>query len=105
LDRRIAAWHQKRMLLQTQWRDAVEARFLAAATTHQADRQELVQFGQRPQQAMRLSKCAPEPNSIFPGHFDPVQDRNISRDAEIAGDVEHQSRRPVSASWVCRSRT
>ena len=40
--------------------------------------------------AIRLSKCAPEPNSIFSCEFcHPVQDRHEARNPEIAGDVEH----------------
>ena len=42
LRRRFAARDQERMLLKPQRIDAVEARFLAGAAAHQADRQELV---------------------------------------------------------------
>ena len=40
--------------------------------------------------AIRLSKCAPEPNSMyFLPVLHPMQYRHIGRNAEIAGDVEH----------------
>src|SRR5258708_10114250 len=49
LDRRIATWNQKGMVLQAQWRGAIEARFLAGPASHEADGQELVQLRQRTQ--------------------------------------------------------
>ena len=85
-----AAWRQKRILLKTQRRDAVEARLLTGFAAHQADRQELVQFGQGAQQCNAFVEMrAGAELDIFMPVLHPVQDRHIGRNAEIAGDVEH----------------
>src|SRR5450755_241813 len=89
-DDRMAAWRQKRILLKTQRRDAVETRLLTGFAAHQADRQELVQFGQGAQQRNALveMRAGAELDILVPV-LHPVQYRHIGRNAEIAGDVEH----------------
>jgi len=51
---RMVTRRQKGIVLQPQWSGAVEARFLAGSASHEADRQELVQFGQCAQQRNAL---------------------------------------------------
>ena len=83
------------MVLQAQWRGAVEARFLSVAAAHQADRQELVQLGQRAQQGDAAVEMRAGPElDIFLGVLHPVQDRHEARNPEVAGDVEHPEPAP-----------
>src|SRR5258706_15429254 len=90
LDRRIATWRQKGMVAQAQWGGAVEARFLAGSASHEANRKELVQLRQRTQHGnARIEVRARTELDIFLSVLHPVQYRHISRNAEIAGDVEH----------------
>ena len=70
---------------------AVEARFLCRfpPPMRPMDRNWFSSVSAR-SNAMRGSKCAPEPNSIFSCPFlHPVRDRHKGRNPEIAGDVEH----------------
>src|SRR6185437_7799276 len=86
----MVARRQKPMLLKMQRRDAVQARLLAGSAAHQADREELVQFGQGTQQRNTLVEMrAGTELDIFLSVLHPVQDRYIGRNAEIAGDVEY----------------
>src|SRR5258708_13372878 len=90
LDRRMAAWRQKGMVPQAQWRKAVEARFLAGSSSHETDGQELVQLRQGTQHGNAgIEVRARTKLDIFLSVLHPVQYRHIGRNAEIAGDVEH----------------
>src|SRR5450631_2087110 len=90
LDGLGAGGHQERIVLQTQWRGAIETRFLAGTASHQADREELVEFRQRPQHGdAAIEMRAGAELDIFPPVLYPVQYPDIGRDAEIAGDVEY----------------
>src|ERR1700732_3259173 len=87
---RIAAWNQEWVLLQVQWRDAVEARFFSGAASHQTDREELIELGQRAQQGDASVEVRAGPElDIFMSVLHPVQYRHIGRNAEVTGDVEH----------------
>src|SRR5665647_17404 len=85
-----AARRQEGIVLQAQWSDAVEARFLAGSASHQADRQELVQLRQRTQHGNAgIEVRAGAELDVFLSVLHPVQYRHIGGKAEVAGDVEH----------------
>ena len=78
------------MVLQAQWRGAVEARFLSGPAAHETDGQKLVQLGQRAQHGnSRIEVRAGTELDIFLPVFHPVRYRHKARNPEIAGDVEH----------------
>src|SRR6266481_9768038 len=87
LDRRMAAWRQKGMVPQAQRREAIETRFLAGSSSHEAYRQELVQLRQGTQHGNAgIEVRARSELDIFLSVLHPVQYRHISRNAEVAGD-------------------
>ncbi len=79
-----------RMILEAQRSDAVEARFVPLPPPMRPmDRNWLSSVSAR-SNAMRGSKCAPEPNSMFSRPLSmPMRYRHEARNTEIAGDVEH----------------
>ena len=89
-DRGSVARHQEGMIHQAQRGGAVETGFLSAAASHQSDRQELVELGQCAQQSdPAVEVRAGAEFDIFLGIVDPVQNRHVARNLEVAGDVEH----------------
>src|SRR5829696_102106 len=85
------------MVLQAERSNAVECRFLSVTATHETDRYELVQLGQRAQHgnARIEMRAGPELDVLLPV-FDPVRQRDKARNPQVVGDVK----RPDAASPV-----
>src|SRR6478735_2828376 len=78
------------MVAQAQRRGPVEAGFLTGSTSHESNRQKLIQFRERAQQCdSRIKMRARSELDVFLRILDPVQDRHKGRNPEIAGDVKH----------------
>ena len=105
LDRRIVARRQIGIVLQAQWRGAVEARFVAASASHETDGQELIQLGERAQHgnARIEMRAGPELDVFLPSFIQCAIATKLGIPRSLVTSST-QSRRPVSASRVCRSR-
>src|ERR1700761_7574973 len=78
--RRISDRTEERVAFQLQRRDAIQARLLAGAAIHEADRQKLVEFGQRAQQRDALVEMrAGAELDVLLAVLHPVQYRDIGR--------------------------
>src|SRR3954468_3306646 len=88
--RRLAARHQEGMLLEVQRSGAIEARFLAAAASHQSNRQELVQLRQCAQHGNSVIEVRARTEfDIFLAILHPVQDRDESGNPKVAGNIKY----------------
>src|SRR5258708_18159455 len=89
-DQRLSAWCQIGIMVEAQWSDAVEARFLPGPAAHETQGQKLVELRQRTQQGdFCIEVRAGSEFDIFPPVLHPVRYRHKGRNPEIAGDIEH----------------
>src|SRR5262249_32322380 len=78
----FATRRQIRIVLQTQGRGAIEARFVTLSAAHQTNGQELVQFRQCAQQGnARVEMRARTKLDVLLSVFDPVRDRDEGRNS------------------------
>src|SRR6516164_9898348 len=91
LDRWIVAWSQKGMVLYAQRSGPIKARLLSSpASSHEADGQELIQFGQRAEQGdSGIKVCAGPELDVFLRVVHPMHYCHKARNPKVAGDVQH----------------